>query len=269
MSTSIDPNNPKYTQEFFNELATKGSTNVKCQNALLLFLFHHFPQLELKAAPDSYDLFRCIYYRCNAENYELNSNDFTTNADIKAQYIRFFSIINALYERGLVERYVQLRHYLSSPKNLYHRVRLLSGEIGDSDWDRRRLCKFDVDYLSDVMAREFLEGKVACVDNNDSIYFDSVEIVLTPKGYDVALTFQEHQDQEKRFSKQQDISESASKSARSSATTARIALFAAFLVAAGSLGNLAYNLGLLDFLSKGNSNHSTIAPELSTLKISS
>ena len=74
-----------------------------------------------------------------------------------------------------------------------------------------------------------------------SFMLEYIEYQLTTKGFDVALKFQEHNDQWMRFSQQTTLPDKAVQASSSSAKTARIALWAAGAIALGSLGNLMFS----------------------------
>lgn len=82
-----------------------------------------------------------------------------------------------------------------------------------------------------------------------NLEIEAVCFQLTSKGYDVALTLQEHRDQEDRFTYQTalseraiDVSESSVQVAKQSTRIARAALLAALFIAIGSIGNLGLSI---------------------------
>lgn len=70
---------------------------------------------------------------------------------------------------------------------------------------------------------------------------DRIVYSLTPKGYEIALKQQEHTDQNQRFLQQQELNKQSLAISKSSALTAKIALFVGSAIAISSALNVYFS----------------------------
>jgi hypothetical protein len=78
--------------------------------------------------------------------------------------------------------------------------------------------------LVDLELSKIEAGKASIRDENHTTLLDTVVYQITPKGLDVALKLQEHEDNERRFEQQKGISKELKKNSDRSVLTARVAL---------------------------------------------
>lgn len=77
---------------------------------------------------------------------------------------------------------------------------------------------------------------------NSDVNFIKISFCLTKSGFDLGLRYIEHEDQDNRFNESLNISKHAAEASASSASTAKRALFAAVVIAIGSLGHLTISI---------------------------
>ena len=246
----IDVFDPKYTDVYFSEQKKVQEQNVHCQNAVLIALYELFPHLKLYPSSASYDQFRCLFEHCKLVRYTFldRNSDHCSDTNLHDQYFAFFNILNTLHDHGLVNRTVYATRYVPGDpqqEGYYTIFDLNSGPPPIPEYiDHSRFYNFEASYVAGFLVAEFNKKHHEWIDSQEHLFFDHIDIALTEKGYDVAIKLIEHQDTRQRHLDQQAIMERSSQAAKSSARTARIALWVAGFIAFGSVGSLATKLWL-------------------------
>ena len=243
----IDVNDEKYTKEYFEDQKKQQTTNTQCQNSVLMALYELCPRLEIIPTSESYDQFRTFYEHCSLKDYTLpsRSQDFCTISTLHDQYQAFFSIIQTLKTHGLVECLTELTHTLQDERgNTEQHYMLIGGDSGPhhNDVMSNQFYNVSPSFIAGFLETEFSKRYHIWIDDVEGLLYEKTCITLTEKGYDVAIKLIEHRDANTRHNAQQAIMERSSQAARSSARTAKSALFAASFIAFGSIGNLAITI---------------------------
>jgi hypothetical protein len=154
------------------------------------------------------------------------------------EIFRLLKLFDVLSDLGFVDRYIWFSNEDSPEDGCID----MSGKLDNTpayctSWIARAiLCK-------DEKLRSYIEDRDSNYDGLPrSVTFELIVYQLNAKGYDIALKYQEHEDNAARFKQQSGITTLASKASQSSAITARYALIAGVAIAIGSLGNLSVNL---------------------------
>lgn len=230
---------PKHDAKSLEQLEQFGRTDVARENALLRFMFHVSPTLHFDDKERNFRLAQQLHRKCDLKLYRAPDTTcdtgYSTSTEFHDMFHQVLSPLDALVDRGLVyfEYYILFDNEVLVPDR---EVRVLTPDT--KDW------KIDYQQRLDGVTQAAANSEIANIGENElyTLWFVGAKYSLTTKGYDVALKFQEHEDEAKRFNQQTEIVVRSAKSAASSAKTARIALWAAGAIAAGSLGNLIFNL---------------------------
>jgi hypothetical protein len=229
----------KFSKDELNSYKQAGQKRAECERNLLLLMFDGFSNLRMDK--DKYSYACLINEHCLLEDYTLIGADLDPDySSLTAEGKTYFHVLVALDSlvlNGLVERKILFSSDYS-PED---------GYVNLDD----KLDGTDAQYRS-WLARSLMVG----IKNKSFSYphyllsaneypatytLEYIEYQLITKGFDVALKFQEHNDQKARFSQQTELTDKAVRASTSSAKTAQIALFAAGAIAIGSLGNLVFS----------------------------
>ena len=236
----IQFDDPNYDAEALEQL---GQANVDRENKLLRFMFKVSPALLFDEHERNFRLAQQLHYRCGLEAYRplLTTTDtgYSTSTEFHDMYHQVLSALEALVDRALVryEYYIQFEDQLLADTR---KTKILTPE--SENWGIDYQARLDGVTQAAANSNLPLIGEA----EHCTLRFIGARYTLTPKGYDVAVTFQEHEDQAQRFQQQQEITNNSAQSAAASAKTARRALWAASFIAAGSIGN--FVLALLKHL---------------------
>ncbi len=241
--------NPKMTDEYLNRLAIAGKQRSQQENALLRHMFEASPVIRFDNTSASYEAICVAYHSSQLQNYERHSaleidKDYVGSTEKVKMYCNCVTALEMLVIRGVVTKSV-MKTNNEAPEDG-------QSELPD---DIAYRCGLNNPVTLGRSLFQLLSQKQAfrgsTVDEpglaDDPLYMfnidlESAEYALTNKGYDVALTLQEHRVQEERFQFQETTTEKAIEISASSSKTAKRALWAATFIAIGSLGNLALTL---------------------------
>ena len=232
----------KLTATDYERIYQAGKARAKIERKLLMLLFEGFSSIAIDKY--NYDLVSLLNRKCSLKTYarlagaDTNQEYIESSHEIK-KYFRALLVLDKLVLRGLVERKI---NFVSShsPEDGFKN---LEGELQATEarsifWLARGLHK---PFSQSFKYNDHLIGPNMPPDEKFTLA--EVEYHLTNKGFDVALKFQEHLDNEAQFNQQKKLTEEAVKASKSSASTAKYALWAAGFIALGSLGNLAFLIG--------------------------
>lgn len=206
-----------------------GEKRVESERALLSLMFNGFGVMTLSGENNDFEHVCMIESECSLEEYThmVKANAHPSYSKLSNEAKKYFHAIialNTLTKQGLTERHVWCFHsesdeHINSNIDIEKHIELLSHDL-----------------TLPYHQREFHEYLY----QNPTVSYRLVYITytLTNKGYDVALKFLEHSNQEKRFTQQSDIAIEAKKASVSSAKTARRAIYAATAIALASIANV-------------------------------
>lgn len=215
------------SDEGFQEVVEiQKNINHKAQ-AVLRYLLEVSPKLIISEKATNDDLFNALLSECNIPNST------GTPAGDHIRYAIFFNIIITYMEIGFVE-YSALVEFSNGMKTELPKSINRYGALNESV---RKLV-----FNAEAMAQWLVPPADQEENNDDGFALHHVIFSLTPKGYDVALTYRTHEDEKHRFEQQRAIAQTSSEAAHSSAKTARRALIAAGFIAFGSIGGLAITI---------------------------
>lgn len=232
----------KFSQEHMEAYRIAGVQRALCERDLLSLMFNGFSVISLDK--NKYDYVCMIESVCRLDKYtnliraDLDSGYSTLTNETK-KYFHLMAGLDALVSNGLVKKDMWFSDDFSPEdgfKNLANKVDYTAAS--SVSWLARALV------TSDNKDRSFVDDRERQQNDYPPIKYqlENIEYMLTTKGYDVAMKFIEHSDQEKRFNLQSVISEKSASAATSSAKTARYAIFAAFTIAFGSITNIVMTL---------------------------
>lgn len=232
----------KFSKEELLAHRLAGQQRAVCEHKLLLLMFDGFSHLHID--PDKYDYICMLNEHCGLDKYthliraDLDQDYSSLTPEGKA-YFHVLAALDSLVLNGLAERKIWFSNDHSPEDGFSNLDGKLSGtQAQDRSWLAHGLLVSDTQEKS-FQLPEYMRGENAY----PTIYtLEYIEYQLTTKGFDVALKFQEHNDQEQRFILQAELTDKAVQASASSAKTARIALWAAATIALGSVGNLVFSL---------------------------
>lgn len=217
-------------------LRLEGIKRALVEKKLLSLLFNGFANLTFKNC--EFETISMLNEICNLNEYtvlpsEEDDPGYAALTDNGELCFNALTALDALATRGLVGRKIFFSHD-NNPEDgpIDMDGRLDTTPAYARSWLARALS------VSGTQERSFQYPEQEQAHEPFRCEFECIQYQLSTKGYDVALTFQEHDDQEKRNSQQRSISESAAQASVSSARTASIALYAAIFIAFGSVGHL-------------------------------
>lgn len=231
----------KYSKDELDAYMQAGKKRAESERKLLLLMFDGFSNLRVES--DKYSHICLIEENCSLEDYtniiraDLDPYYSVLTSETK-KYFHVMAALDSLVLNGLVERRVWFSNDFA-PEDGYCNLdgKLEGTEAQHESWLARGLIVPDKKEKS-FCYPEYMRSKN---DYPTNFMLEYIEYQLTTKGFDVALKFQEHNDQERRFSQQTALTDKAVQASSSSAKTARIALWAAGAIALGSLGNLIFS----------------------------
>ena len=225
------------------ELCLEGKRRSIIEKKLLSILFNGFANLTFRSYENQILMLNEL---CELNEYTVLSrgeeDDGYTELTDKSRFcFNVLIALDALVERELVGRKILFTND-NCPENgpIDMEGRLDVTPAYYRSWFARALI------VEDRKERTFCYPEHELGENEQpfSLEFEYIQYQLTTKGYDVALKFQEHEDNESRNKQQRAISTSAAKASVSSAKTASLALFAASFIAIGSIGHLLLSIYL-------------------------
>lgn len=230
-------NERKYSPEEMEMHKNAGVQRALCEHDLLLLMFNGFSVITL--TKDRYDEVCMIETECSLKKYmnmtpsntDMNYHTLTVK---ERKYFNLMVVLDSLETKGLVKKeiWVDDDHYINYElKDVANSVTY--SVAGKNSW-----------LAHELMAEEHAKEKFKIEDMSTEPTMYALRYIvykLTKTGYEVAIRFMEHDDQNKRAAEQRKLSKSAVNAANSSAQTAKCAICAicaAIFIAIGSIGNL-------------------------------
>lgn len=205
-----------------------GIRRVGNERALLRLMFEGFTEITLSNDQYDFEHVCMIESECSLEEYtnmikadsSSGYSELTSNAK---KYFHLITALNTLTKQELTERHIWFLHDETSENvnldiEIEKNIKEFSQELTLPY--NKRICR-----------------KYVTNNPTESYKLMYITYSLTNKGYDVALKFLEHSDQEKRFNQQSEIATEAKNASISSAKTAKRAIWAATAIAFASIAN--------------------------------
>lgn len=219
-------------------LSQEGQRRAQIERKLLSVLFNGFSNIEL--IDFDTQTISMLYELCDLAEYNRlargeEEEGFTSLTDNAKVCFCVLKALDALVDRDLVERkllFTPSDNPEDGPIDMTSKM-----DITPIYWRSNRANYLA---LSRHKVRGFDYPEEFIGPNAQPFYcsFDYIQYRLTTKGYDVALKFQEHEDQEKRYEQTKELSSEATNANVSSSRTANLAVGVAIFIALGSVGNL-------------------------------